>query len=178
MTTADLQTSPDLPSGEPPTSSPDGRTSYLPWLVLTGLLIWALGYLWFLGDNDWGRSRSNDIFNASWACAQFFLAFAGYGIARLLAETPGVIRSWRRFIVFGFTGFLLLITLAQVVLLRDEIRVEQHIRGPFNLYTGSTAMQVIGLCLAVVGMIVTYVTASRTPKQPQHDDSVFAPQSD
>jgi hypothetical protein len=171
MATADLHTSANLPRGDPPASRPDGHPTYLPWVVLIGLLIWSVGYIWFLAGNDWGLSRSTDIFNASWASAQIFLAFAGYGIARLLAETPSVIGSWRRFIFVGFTGFLVLIALAQVVFLRNEIRIEQHVRGPvFNEFTASAAMQVIGLVLAVVGMIVTYKTARRTPKPALHDD--------
>jgi hypothetical protein len=132
-------------------------------VVLIGLLIWSVGYIWFLAGDDWGVSISTDIFNASWACAQIFPAFAGYGIARRLAETPSVIGPWRRFIFVGFTGFLVLIALAQVVSLWNEIRAEQHVRGPvFNEFTASTAMQVIGLILAVVGMIVTYKTARRS----------------
>jgi len=147
--------------------------------VLSGLLIWALGYVWWLGGFDWGRSRSTDVFNASRACAQFFLAFAGYCIARLLAEAPGATASWRRSVFFGCTGFLLLIALAWVDFLRDEIRIEQRIGGPVvNVNTGSTATQAIGLCLAVLGMTMTYVVTSRTPGRPRHDDGVDPHRSD
>lgn len=179
MTTADGQALLDLPGGDPPSSSSDRRASRLPWLVLSGLLIWALGYVWWLGGSDWGRSSSTDVFNAGWACAQCFLAFAGYGVARLPATTPGVTGSWRRSVFFGFTGFLLLVALAWVVVLRQEIRIEQRIGGPvFTVNTGSAAMRAIGLCAAVLGMTVTYVVTSRTPRRPRHDDGVEPHRSD
>jgi hypothetical protein len=95
---------------------------------------------------------------------------AGYGIARLLAAIPGVRTSWRRCIGFGFIGFLLLIALAQFVELLNEIHIEQRIGGPvINGSTTSTTIQVVGLCLASIGMIGAY--------KPGNSKATSAPRS-